>query len=115
MLVREKKKAAKYARLISVADRQFYDGGRATVPTFSAFVVSDSGMLSPQALKLQEWIIAKYKKRCKRQFRTDGTTTKELVKVFRQKLRIQLQLAIAAGVGGMMVNAGRAFRGLGRL
>jgi hypothetical protein len=114
LLQRESEKIEKYCRLVMVAKKQHQEGKRASIPSFVPFVFSDSGQLSPRATELQEWIVDQYKRAClKNGPRADGRTTTELVRIFRQRFRLKVQLAIAAGLGNMIQAAGQAWGGLG--
>ena len=78
------------------------------------FVVSDFGELSPAATDLQEWLVDQYKKKCVKQgSRADGCSTNELVRQFKHRLKIGIQLAIAAGLGAMIQAAGQPWAGIG--
>ena len=113
LLQRENKKAEKYARLIAIANKQHREGRRPKAPQFIPFVLADSGEYSPQALDLQEWLVSRYKESQRRITRTDGVPLTELVRSYRQNLRVSIQLALAAGIGAMLLTAGHPFQGLG--
>src|SRR6185437_8584513 len=103
-------KTEKYSRLVHVARRQVLEQKRAVVPTFLAFAVSDYGELSPMARDLLDWLVSCYRSKCNAEKRLDGTTTLSLVRNYRYRVRLSLQLAIAAGCGEMLLCAGRAWR-----
>jgi hypothetical protein len=110
LLKREAEKKFKYSRLITVAQKQTKEKKRLQCPTFSSFIVSDFGDLSPAALELQEWIVAAFAKKCERDgARTDGCNNADLIRAFRQKFKLNVQLAIASGLGGMLLTAGQPF------
>jgi hypothetical protein len=114
LLQREGEKIEKYSRLILTARKQFTEGKRLAIPAFSPFVFSDCGQLAPQAIELQDWIVEQYRRKCaKIGARSDGFTVQELVRSFRHKLKVEVQLAIAAGLGQMIQAAGQAWGGLG--
>ena len=114
LLDREAFKTEKYSRLLMMARKQHTDGKRSCLPSFVPFIVSDFGELSPAAADLQEWLVDQYKKKCATQgSRADGYTTCVLVKQFRHKLKIGVQLAIAAGLGSMIQTAGQPWVGIG--
>ena len=114
LLSREALKAEKYSRLVMVAAKQHADGKRASLPSFSPFIVSDFGEMSPAATHLQEWIIEQYRVKLKKQGRRDdGCSNSDLVRKFRHKFKVGIQLAIASGLGGMIHAAGQAWGGLG--
>ena len=76
-------------------------------PTFTPFAVSDVGELSPAAADLQEWIVEQYRRKCaKDKSRKDGCSTADLVRQFRHKFKVDIQFAIAAGLGAMIQAAG---------
>ena len=101
-------KVDKYSMLLIVAQKQAKDELRRKTPTFSPFIVSDYGDLSPGAVDLQEWIVDQYRKKCVAESpRSDGCSPKELVQSFRHRLKIGVQLAIAAGMGEMIHSAGQ--------
>jgi hypothetical protein len=115
LLLREFEKFEKYSRLAMVAKRQYLDGKRISQPSFTPFIFSDCGQLSPQAVELQDWLVDQYRRKCtKLGHRADGFTTAELVRVFRHNLKIRVQMAIAAGLGSMIQAAGQSWGGLGR-
>jgi len=57
-------KRIKYSRLITVAQKQTKEKKRLQCPTFTSFIVSDFGDLSPAAVELQEWIVTAFAKKC---------------------------------------------------
>ena len=62
------------------------------------------------ALELQEWIVTTFTKKCEREGpRADGRSVAELARAFRWKFKLDIQLAIAAGLGSMMLTAGQPF------
>ena len=110
LLKREAEKNFKYSRLITVAQKQTKEKKRLHCPTFTAFIVSDFGDLSPAALELQEWLVTAYAKKCEREgTRADGCNSADLIRSFRQKFKLNVQLAIASGLGGMLLTAGQPF------
>ena len=109
LVARERIKIDKYSRLISVADKQFFDHERKTKPTFVPFAMSTAGELGPEAYSLQEWLVEKYRlQRKAEKNRPDGQTTRDLVLDFRRRLRMSLQFAMAAGMGQLIAEAGCA-------
>ena len=110
---KEKEKIQKYARLITVADKQQRDGRRPKTPSFVPFVLSDAGECAPEAMEFQEWLVARFKRHHRKLVRTDGQTVAELTREFRRNLRVSLQLALASGIGSMILAAGQPFYGLG--
>ena len=110
MLKREAEKNHKYSRLITVAQKQAKEKKRLQAPTFSAFIVSDFGDLSPKAQELQEWIVSAYARKCSSEGqRADGCTVADRTRAFRQRFKLDVQLAIAAGLGAMLLTAGQPF------
>ena len=64
----------------------------------------------PDALELQEWLVTAYAKKCEREgARADGCGTADLVRSFRQRFKLNVQLTIASGLGGMLLTAGQPF------
>jgi hypothetical protein len=115
LLAREVAKVEKYSRLLMVAKKQHMDGKRSSLPSFTPFVVSDFGELSPAAVDLQEWIVEQFRKKCmKHGARADGCSTLDLVRKFRYKFKVAIQFAMAAGLGSMIQAAGQPWGGLGR-
>ena len=114
LVSRESLKSEKYSRLVMVATKQHADGRRASLPSFSPFIVSDLGELAPAATGLQEWIVEQYRLKLKKQGRRDdGCSTSDLVRKFRHKFKVGIQLAIASGLGAMIHSAGQPWGGLG--
>jgi hypothetical protein len=110
LLKREAEKNFKYSRLITVAQKQTKEKKRLQCPTFTSFIVSDFGDLSPAAVELQEWIVTAFAKKCEREgSRADGCNSADLIRTFRQKFKLNVQLAIASGLGGMLLTAGQPF------
>ena len=110
LLKREAEKNHKYSRLITVAQKQTKEKKRLQTPTFSAFIVSDFGELSPVAQELLEWIVSTFAKKCEWEGqRADGCATADLTRNFRTRLKLDVQLAIASGLGGMLLTAGQPY------
>ena len=110
MLKREAEKNFKYSRLITIAQKQTREKKRLQCPTFNSFIVSDFGDMSPAATDLQEWLVNAYAKKCESEAaRADGCNKKDLVRSFRQKLKLNVQLAVASGLGSMLLTAGQPF------
>ena len=77
---------------------------------FSSFIGPDFGDLSPATIELQEWIVSMYAKKCAREGpRADGCSSTDLTRAFRRRFKLNLQLAIAAGLGGMILTAGQPY------
>ena len=99
---------------MTAAKQQHADGKRASKPTFSPFIVSDFGEMAPAATDLQEWIVEQYRIKLKKQGRrADGCSSSDLVRQFRHKFKVGVQLAIASGLGAMIQAAGQPWGGLG--
>ena len=108
LLKREAEKNHKYSRLISVAQKQTKK--RLHCPSFNSFIVSDYGDVSPAAIDLQEWLVTAYAKKCEREGATaDGCNSTDMIRAFRQRFKLNVQLAIASGLGGMLLTAGQPF------
>jgi hypothetical protein len=110
LLKKEVEKNFKYSRLIDVARKQTKDKKRLQCPSFNSFLVSDFGDLSPAAVELQEWLVTAFAKKCEREgARSDGCKIADMVRSFRQKFKLNVQLAIASGFGAMLLSAGQPF------
>ena len=103
-------KLEKYSRLIHIAKKQVLEFKRAAVPAFTAFALSDYGEISPAAKDLLDWVTAAYRAKCTAEPSTDGVPLMELVRNFKYRVRLSLQLALAAGCGEMLCKAGQAWR-----
>ena len=103
-------KITKYSRLLQVAKKQTTEKKRKQVPVFSTFAISDYGELAPDAADFTEWLVNQYKLKVERDGkRSDGCKPLELVRDFRHRLRIGIQLAVASGCGEMLCRAGHAW------
>jgi hypothetical protein len=110
LLKREAEKNHKHSRLITVAQKQTNEKKRIQCPTFTSFIVSDFGDISPAAIELQEWLVTAFAKKCEREgARADGCNSADLIRSFRQRFKLNVQLAIASGLGGMLLTAGQPF------
>jgi hypothetical protein len=110
LLERTTAKNEKYARLLLVAKKQTAEKKRKQAPVFSTFAVSDYGEMAPVAIELQEWLVNQYRLKCEREGkRADGCKIADLVRSFRNRMRLGLQLAVAAGCGEMLCRAGQAW------
>ena len=59
--------------------------------------------MSPAAIDLQEWLVTAYAKKCEREgARADGCNSTDMIRAFRQRFKLNVQLAIASGLGGML-------------
>jgi hypothetical protein len=113
MMRREREKIEKYSRLILVAKKQVALGKRAklSLPRFTPFVISDCGELAPQAYELQEWLVEQFRKKCAAGGpRADGCDRGDLVRDYRHRLKVAVQVALAAGLGAMINVAGQPWR-----
>ena len=101
------RKRLKYARLLAIARAQHNRRLRASLPEFGAFVISTLGELAPDVIVVQEFLLACYARKLRREGeRRDGYTKKVLTAQFRTKMRIGLQVAVARGCAQMSINAG---------
>jgi len=67
--------------------------------------------MAPAAGDLQEWLVNQYKVKCEQAGkRADGCKPADLVRDFRHRLRIGVQMAVAAGCGEMLCRAGQAWK-----
>ena len=67
--------------------------------------------MAPAAVDLQEWLVNQFRVKVERGGkRADGCTVPDLVRNFRQHLRLGIQLAIASGCGDMLRHAGQAWQ-----
>ena len=95
---------------ITGAQKQTKDKKRLHCPSFNSFIVSDYGDVSPAAIDLQEWLVTAYAKKCEREgARADGCNSTDMIRAFRQRFKLNVQLAIASGLGGMLLTAGQPF------
>ena len=98
---------SKYSRLLLVAETQYRQRVRRSPPVFSAFAVSTTGELSPDANLLVSWITWKFKEKCRKAGpRPDGLTSREMVIDYKHRLRVALQFAVASGMGDIIREAG---------
>jgi hypothetical protein len=103
-------KFEKYSKLLQVAKKQAAEKKRKQAPTFCTFAVSDYGELAPAAADLVEWLTNQFRSKLENEGkRADGCKPLDLVRDFRHRLRIGIQLAIATGCGEMLCRAGRAW------
>ena len=90
-----------------IASKQFRDRKRPHDPSFAPYAVSNFGELSPAAIELHDWLSDQYRRKLLSEGpRADGCTLPDLVRAFRRKLMNRVQLAVAAGIAGMICNAG---------
>ena len=110
LVERETAKNEKYSRLLFVAQKQAREKKRVQAPSFSTFAVSDYGEVAPVAGEVQEWLVNQFRVKCERAGdRADGCKTMDLTRDFRNRLRLGVQMAVAAGCGEMLCRAGRAW------
>lgn len=108
LLERTTAKNEKYSRLLWIAKKQAQQKKRKQAPQFSTFCVSDFGELSPSAIILLDWLVDKRRSLAEQAgARADGLKPLDIVRVFKHKLRIGIQMAIAAGSGEMFHGAGQ--------
>ena len=114
VVAKETDKRDKYSRLLLVTKKQYTEGKRVSLPTFSPFIMSDFGEFSPAAMELIEWIVDQFKAKCIREGRrNDGVTTPEMVRTFRHKIRMGVLFGVASGMGMMLQAAGLPWGNLG--
>lgn len=110
VLERAAAKVEKYARIIWIAKKQAQQKKRRQAPVFSAFCVSDFGELSPSAFNMLDWLVDKRRSLAEQAGpRADGVKPLEIVCQFKHRLRMDIQMAIAAGSGEMFRAAGQAW------
>ena len=108
LLERTTARNEKYSRLLWIAKKQAQQKKRKQAPQFSTFCVSDFGELSPSAIILLDWLVDKRRSLAEQAgARADGLKPLDIVRVFKHKLRIGIQMAIAAGSGEMFHGAGQ--------
>jgi hypothetical protein len=101
-------KVEKYSRLLWIAKKQTQQKKRKQSPLFAAFSVSDYGELSPAASELVDWLVDQHRHSCEKMGpRSDGCKPLEVVREFKRKLKVSVQMAIAAGSGEMFHSAGQ--------
>ena len=75
---------------------------------FNAFCVSSFGELSPSAFTLLDWLVDKRRSLAESAApRADGVKPLDVVREFKRKLRVDIQMAVAAGCGEMLRAAGQ--------
>src|SRR5689334_21542664 len=58
----------------------------------------------------EEWLVTAFAKKCERDgARADGCNSADLIRSFRQRFKLNVQLAIVSGLGGMLLTAGQPF------
>ena len=73
--------------------------------------MSDYGELAPVAVQLIDWLTVQFRLKCETTpNRADGCKIPDLVRDYRFRLQLGLQLALAAGCGEMLHRAGRPWR-----
>ena len=104
-------KIAHYQPLVSVAQRQVHSGRRQEMPKFLPVVVSTHGELGRGAQTLIERLTHSYGLRLTEEGeRKDGAEVGELTARFRHELRCTLKVAVAKGLGRMLLASGLPFR-----
>ena len=105
-------KLDRYALLAALAERQALDGLRAAAPTILPVAVSTHGEFCPGAVRVQEWLVGKYRERLRLEGdRDDGEKTEGLTAAFRQEFRASLLVASSKGLADMLLAAGMPFTG----
>jgi hypothetical protein len=100
-------KILKYARLLAIARAQHDHRLRSSYPKFRAVVVSTLGEFGIDTIEVQEFLLACYKRKLKREGdRKDGLSSQFLTAKFRNQMRIGLQIAVAKGCANMATRAG---------
>ena len=100
-------KKTKYARLMALVQQLYDRGFKSTEAEFGAIVVTALGEIGPATVELQEFIMACFRRKLKREGeRRDGFTPEQLSAKFRSDLRIGLQVAVAKGNAAMATAAG---------
>ena len=116
LLAREVEKADMYGHIVVIVAKQHLDGKRSTLPTFTPFIASDYGEIAPQAIVFQEWLVNQFRLKCSRDgSKNNGHATPDLVRNFRHRFKMSVQVAIAAGMGSIIQAAGRKALSLRRL
>ena len=103
-------KLDRYALLAAITERQVLDGLRTAAPLILPVVVSTHGELCPGAVRLQEWLVEKYRARLQLEGdRDDGAEEADLTAAFRREFRASLTAAVAQGHSDMLTAAGLPF------
>ena len=108
LMERTTAKQEKYSRLLWIAKKQAQQKKRKQSPSFAAFSVSDYGELSPTAQELLDWLVDQYRHHYEHKDpRADGCKPLEMAREFKRKIKVAVQMAIAAGSGEMFHAAGQ--------
>jgi len=104
-------KLDRYALLEAMVERQALAGLRSAAPLILPVVISTHGELCPGTVRLQEWLVERYRARLRLEGeRDDGMDEDDLITAFRCELRAALLVATAKGTAEMLAVAGRPFR-----
>ena len=104
---KEKLKIEKYSRLLVVTKRQYTQRKRKQAPSFSPFALADNGELGPSAISFQEWLVERYRKHIVAEPpHIDELDSQALIRSFRHRLKLSVQIALASGYGAMLNSAG---------
>jgi hypothetical protein len=103
-------KLDRYALLAALVERQVLDGLRTAPPTILPVAVSTHGELCPGAVRMQEWLVGKYRARVLLEGdRDDGEKPETLTANFRRDFRSSLLVASCKGLADMLLSAGMPF------
>ena len=103
-------KLDRYSLLEAMVERQVLSGLRSAAPLVLPVVVSTHGECCPGTVRLQEWVMERYRARLRLEGeRDDGEKEDDLITAFRCELRAALLVATAKGTAEMLAVAGRPF------
>ena len=110
LLAAHQAKQDRYALLAAITERQVQDGLRTAPPLIMPVAVSTHGELCAGAVRLQEWLVEKYRARLQLEGdRDDGAEEAALTAAFRREFRASLIAAVARGHSDMLAAAGLPF------
>ena len=106
LLAAHQAKQDRYALLAAITERQVQDGLRTAPPLILPIAVSMHGELCAGAVRLQEWLVEKYRARLQLEGdRDDGAEEAALTAAFRREFCASLIAAVARGHSDMLAAA----------
>ena len=110
LLTVHQNKLDRYALLAALVERQVLQGLRTAAPSILPVAVSSHGEFCPGAVRLQEWLVGKYRARLRLEGdRDDGEKLESLTADFRREFRSSLLVASCKGLADMLLAAGMPF------